>query len=485
MTSFLSVGIDVGTTSTHLTFTKLSIGNSGTINQSPMPVIDNREIVFESKVHLTPLKSDGTIDAEGVFAIVESEFENAGIKASDITIGAAIVTGETSLKRNAREVLEKLSQISGELVAVSAGPHLEAILSARGSGAVAASLQTSSTILNIDIGGGTMNLALYKNGTLLSTSCIGIGGRCLQFNTDLSLKSSTDGGAAYLRSKNMSAENGTTFDLVQLQTLAENIVSDVSDFIIDDRKLSLLHSLPLTNAAEGCFEQGQIWLSGGVPEFLIAQDLDRFMFLDMGGLLAEAFASNFARNSINYKIAKNPVRATVAGAAMHSMQVSGATIDFDINYLPLRSVPLLKPFSASLSLLSEETIYRQIVASVKRFDTENQYATFAIELPEFTPSEMRYEALVKIADSLASAAEKLAHLRPWILVCRQDLGMALGQSFRKRLSDCPLIIIDGVQTGDGDFIDIGKPVSLDQNNIAQTLPLVLKTLVFNQKHTSM
>jgi len=59
-------------------------------------------------------------------------------------------------------VIEKLCLLSGDLVAVSAGPHLEALLAARGSGSVAASQQNRSTILNIDIGGGTMNLPFIK-----------------------------------------------------------------------------------------------------------------------------------------------------------------------------------------------------------------------------------------------------------------------------------------------------------------------------------
>lgn len=478
MTSFLSVGIDVGTTSTHLTFTRLSIGNSGSVNQTPMPIIDKREIVFQSKVHFTPLKEDGTIDEEGVFSIVKSEFDNAGIKASEIKIGAAIVTGETSLKRNARAVIESLCKLSGELVAVSAGPHLEAVLSARGSGAVAMSLQKSSTILNIDIGGGTMNLALYKNGILQSTSCIGIGGRCLQFDADLRLKSLTEGGAAYLQLRDVSTAIGTQFAQSDLSVIADDIVMDVLAFIRGEPSHSVLQSLLLTSSVNDMSDFEQIWLSGGVAEFLLDETIDRFKFFDMGGFLADAVKRQFAKNRTNYQIAKDPVRATVAGASMHSMQVSGATIDFDIKYLPLRSVPLLRPFSKSLSAQSDSSILEQIEVCVKCFESENQFSTFAIELPEFTNSDMRYEALLKIACSLAFAAEKLPQMRPWILICRQDLGMALGQTFRQKLPDCPLIIIDGVQTGDGDFIDIGKPVSLDQNNIAQMLPLVLKTLVF-------
>ncbi len=49
---------------------------------------------------------------------------------------------------------------------------------------------------------------------------------------------------------------------------------------------------------------------------------------------------------------------------------------------------------------------------------------------------------------------------------------------KNAVDSCPLIVLDGITTTDGDFIDIGKPVSLDSNGIARTVPVVLKTLVF-------
>jgi len=120
-----------------LTFTQLTIVNVALVNQSPLPKIENRAVIFQSPIHLTPLTADGNIDAEAVFALIGQEYERAAIKPEDIKVGAAIVTGETALKRNAREVIEKLCLLSGDLVAVSAGPHLEALLAARGSGSVA------------------------------------------------------------------------------------------------------------------------------------------------------------------------------------------------------------------------------------------------------------------------------------------------------------------------------------------------------------
>lgn len=128
--------------------------------------------------------------------------------------------------------------------------------------------------------------------------------------------------------------------------------------------------------------------------------------------------------------------------------------------------------------------------------------TIAFELPPLEKS-LDYNSLKQIAHGLAVAANESARLRPFVVLLQEDLGMALGQLFRlsmqelqKRAAEqnsgdaksavdsCPLIVLDGITTTDGDFIDIGKPVSLDANGIARTVPVVLKTLVFGNPHSS-
>lgn len=483
MTSFLSVGIDVGTTSTHLTFSRLTIVNAALANQSPLPKIEKREIIFQSVVHLTPLSADGNIDAEAVYRLIEIEYQRAAINRDDIKVGAAIVTGETALKRNAREVIEKLCLLSGDLVAVSAGPHLEAVLSARGSGAAAASYTNKSTILNIDIGGGTMNLALYKNGALVSTHCLGIGGRCVQFETfendRFAIKATNESGRLYLNSLNLPLVG--ELKLSALLQLSKAIATDVVGFIqqmnisqgLTDNSIA---DLPLSSIEKSWSTPDEIWLCGGVAEFIIKPSLDKFEFFDLGGLLAEAISQKLNESHMQFKIPEQPIRATVTGAGMYSMQVTGSTIDFDIEHLPLRNIPLIRPFENDLELSDVSQVLSKVESALRRIDPECRNSTVAIEMPPLEKSK-DYPSLKNIAASLASVAAAHSQLRPFVIIVREDLGMALGQLFRQS-AEMPLIVIDGVITADGDFIDIGKPVSLDENGIARTIPVVLKTLVF-------
>jgi len=509
MTSFLSVGIDVGTTSTHLTFSLLTIVNAALVNQSPLPKIEKREIVYQSEVHLTPLIGDGNIDAAAVFKLIEKEYEIAAINREDINVGAAIITGETALKRNAREVIEKLSFLSGELVAVSAGPHFEALLSARGSGAAEASRLEHKTILNMDIGGGTMNLALYKNGALVSTHCLGIGGRCVQVKPVAELSggdgknffdviAASESGKVYLQDwltlpdppSSGACEIGSCnlprLSIDDLDRLAESIASDVVSFIKRESQATIMHKLPLSSFENAWAPPDEIWLCGGVAEFSLNPDLHRFKFFDLGGLLADALIDRFESASLNFKIPAQPIRATVTGAGMFSMQVSGSTIDFDIDSLPLRNVPLVRPFQDCELLLDGRKIEAAIMSAITRVDPERRLATIAFELPALDTAN-DYSSLKKIATGLAGAACKFNHLTPFVLIVREDLGMALGQLLRQSFQNDrnetsrPIVVLDGVMTNDGDFLDIGRPVSLDANGIARTLPVVLKTLVFGRE----
>lgn len=65
---------------------------------------------------------------------MRKEYAAAGIRPVDVRTGAVIITGETARKQNANEVLEALASLAGDFVVATAGPDLESVLSARGSG---------------------------------------------------------------------------------------------------------------------------------------------------------------------------------------------------------------------------------------------------------------------------------------------------------------------------------------------------------------
>ena len=133
--TILSVGIDIGTSTTQLIISRLTLVNQAAPFTVPRIAITDKEILYRSKIHFTPLRSDTVIDTEKVREIVDAEYRASGFERSQIQTGAVIITGETARKENAQEVLQALSGYAGDFVVATAGPDLESILAARGAGA--------------------------------------------------------------------------------------------------------------------------------------------------------------------------------------------------------------------------------------------------------------------------------------------------------------------------------------------------------------
>ncbi len=174
----LSVGVDVGSSTSHLVFSNLLLKRDE-LSTTRRFNIEERNIIYEGRIINTPLLDDNTIDIDKLTRFFREEYEQAGIDPSGIQTGAVIVTGESARKQNARQIAEALSNDAGKFVAATAGPNFESLIAALGSGAAARSRNHNKTVLSCDVGGGTSNIAVTRNGETLSTSCVSVGGRLL------------------------------------------------------------------------------------------------------------------------------------------------------------------------------------------------------------------------------------------------------------------------------------------------------------------
>lgn len=93
-----SVGIDVGTSTTQLIFSRLTVENRANAYAVPDFTIGDREILYRSPIHFTPLLSATRLDAAGIRQIVAEEYRLAGIEPQLVSTGAIIITGETARK---------------------------------------------------------------------------------------------------------------------------------------------------------------------------------------------------------------------------------------------------------------------------------------------------------------------------------------------------------------------------------------------------
>ena len=80
----LSVGIDIGTSTTQVIFSRFTIENTSGEYMVPRIEITNKEVVYESKIYITPLNDERTINEEAVHTIVVDEYAKAGLKPEDI-----------------------------------------------------------------------------------------------------------------------------------------------------------------------------------------------------------------------------------------------------------------------------------------------------------------------------------------------------------------------------------------------------------------
>src|SRR5947207_2326275 len=174
-----SVGIDVGTATSQVLFSRLVLKRMAAELSSRFVVV-SREILYLSPVHLTPyMPGRERIDDQALGRLVDDSYAAAGLEPANVDTGAIILTGEAIRRDNARAIADLFAAQRGDFVCASAGHHFEALLAAHGSGTIELTEGNTQRILNIDIGGGTTKLAVVEHGRVLETAALHVGGRLL------------------------------------------------------------------------------------------------------------------------------------------------------------------------------------------------------------------------------------------------------------------------------------------------------------------
>ena len=184
MADILSVGIDIGTSTTQLVFSRITMENTTGYFSVPRISIVEKAVIYKKPCPSYPLTTPVLIDGQAIRDIVADQYRQAGFTPEDVDTGAVIITGESARKENAAAVLEQLSGFAGEFVVSTAGPDLESIIAGKGSGAFQYSLDNACATVNLDIGGGTTNLVLFDSGSVVSKGCLDIGGRLIRLRPD-------------------------------------------------------------------------------------------------------------------------------------------------------------------------------------------------------------------------------------------------------------------------------------------------------------
>src|SRR5438034_9759901 len=109
MFTLRSVGIDIGSSTSHLVFSKLTLRREGA-NYSSQFKVTAREVLYRSPITLTPYSTGVMIDTAKIEDFIHAQYKSAGYKPEDVDTGAVVITGEALKKDNARPILEMFAK---------------------------------------------------------------------------------------------------------------------------------------------------------------------------------------------------------------------------------------------------------------------------------------------------------------------------------------------------------------------------------------
>lgn len=467
----LSVGIDVGSSTSHLAFSNLLLKRDETSPTRRFHVV-SRKVVYEGEIIDTPLKDHQTIDVEQLTRFFKEEYSRAGILQDDVKTGAVIITGETAKKQNAEQIAAALSSDAGKFVAATAGPNFESLIAAMGSGAVDRSKQTAKTILSCDIGGGTSNMAISCNGEVVSTSCIAVGGRLLAVDAQRKILRTSDAAKKVMTHLGVHYDVGEVIPEEFLKKITALLAQTLIE-VINGRAVSdLAKDLMVTDDLDFSRKVDEYTFSGGVSELLYR--CNGYQYNDIGAYLAAEIHTLLPGLSGPVFEPENKIRATVIGAGAHTLSISGSSgfMDDQLKF-PMWNVPVLR-VDVNQNKLSLAHITSEIERSFKRFDLSEGAETVALYFKDLTHNS--YQKLVLFANAIESAlANSIGKNIPIILIFQADIACGVGNVIRRETGlKKNLLTLDELDLKDGDWIDIGEP--LVEN---QVFPVTVKSLIFH------
>jgi ethanolamine utilization protein EutA len=469
-----TVGIDIGSSTSHLMFSRVHLQRKTQLLSSQFVVV-SRAILWRSPIVFTPFLPDFTIDADRLRDFVEESYAAAGLSAREVDSGAVILTGEAIKRRNAQAIAQIFASEAGKFVCASAGHHLECALAAHGAGAVALSRRTHRTILNVDIGGGTTKLALIRNGEILGTCALAVGGRLIAQDETAKLVRAESSALHVARALGVELRLGASPDPLGVERLVEALSEIVIETIRRQAPAGLAKELLLTAPLAGDETPHLVTFTGGVSEYIFARESATFG--DIAQPLAERIVAAFRTGRIEAELLDpgQGIRATVIGASQFSVQVSGTTIHLSEGVeLPVRNVPVVFPALPTHGDFESETVAAAIRAALEGIDADDSRP---IALGIRWHGDPHHHRMRDLAEGIRQAVGA-DDGPPLILMVDGDIGRLLGHILEHELHlGRHVVSIDGIQLREFDYVDIGEVM-----RPTNAVPVVIKSLLFPSAH---
>jgi ethanolamine utilization protein EutA len=457
-----SVGIDIGTSTLQCVFSLMTLENLSPPFAVPKVALTDKRVLYRAPLRLTPLSSPDTIDFAAVARLIEADYARAGIRPAEIGCGAVIITGETALKKNAREVTQALAGLAGDFVVATAGPELEAVLAGRGAGAAALSKARGKTVLNLDIGGGTTNMCLFDRGEPTETGCLHVGGRLLRFTEAGAVRSFTPALSLVARDVGVALAPGAWLSSEAVSRVARRMAEVLEEAVNLRPRTPLYHALLLGHGLPEHIAPDLVTFSGGVADCVYQADFEDTLFFDIGRALGQSLSASRFFTEGRVVRPQETLHATVIGAGAYSVTVTGSTISHSGVALPMKGLPV-----ARVRLETPQDIFglgERILGQRSMFEPPFAIGFEGLKSPT-------YEQIEAIAEEIARGMGDTA---PRVVIMAQDMAKALGQALMRRWgTDASMLCLDGISLTHGDMVDLGAPLA-----DGRVLPVVVKTLAF-------
>lgn len=427
-----------------------------------------QKVLYRSRLEFTPFASD-QIDARAVACLIDGWLRDSGVPPTDFTAGGAIITGLAAQKRNVATIKALVKErVSDTLFATADDPCLESWLSFMGNCLAVSRIHPDAYYLNLDIGGGTTNLALGRNGEVIGTGCLFAGARHVQVEPGTYR-------LIALSSYALQLLHALKLDKTIGDSLAPNELGAILDFYVKLIAAAVagdgdtLATAPFRDHLQISFAlppgvEPVITFSGGVGELLYQHQRGLPLpgttaFGDLGIDLALRLAqSSFFSGRLSSYTPPSCGHATVLGMCLFGTEISGTTLYLpNPGLLPLADLPILGRLDAHTSAEA-----RQRAVDLVSRSSAGGCLTVALEAADATSVKQFGQDLAQTLREAGSLADRVL-----VLFVSQNVGKSLG-AYASDWGRLPvkLIVIDELDTRNARFASLGAmhenlvPVSL-------------------------
>jgi ethanolamine utilization protein EutA len=333
-------------------------------------------------------------------------------------------------------------------------------------------------LVNLDIGGGTTNIGVFKSGAPVDTSCLDIGGRQIIIDP----KTET---LAYVAEKvnvlgrrmGLNLAEGQKADRQDIEKLCAKLAGILAESIGLAPPSADLELFITAHPLRSQWQYEGLTYSGGVADFIYNEydPENPYPYGDIGAVLGNQIRNCPFLNRVKRMTPKETIRATVVGAGSNAVDISGSTIAWnDQSILPIQNIPIVK-MTADDEANSYDLFASRLAEKLTWFrDETGAYQIVAVGFAGVhNPS---FDLIKDLAGKIINGMEDyLKENHPVILIIDNDMANALGYALMNALPEKKFIVLDSIKVDTGDYIDIGLPAAGDR-----VIPVVVKTLVFGK-----